>query len=500
GLEWELGPSDQPPGLSWHGRHGGGGARPGGPRRVGGRGRLRAPLPRPRRHRRAPQGVPVPHHLVGGHEALQRRPGAERLRRHGGLPGAAEGHDAARAQPRALPERRDLRRQRAGGGHQPLRQNPARRHDRHLGGQPEPEGLKRLRHLVGAEHQLRGRGDALGDLAHLRGDQGGRGRGPRLRLRGEPEESSERPLQDPDHGHGTLLARGGRHRPRDRHRLPHRGRPERQRQRRGPGGGRGVELPLPLHPGQQERATRRAAGRRQAPGDGHRRGAGGLRRRPLRARAAHRGGLGRHSQPGRRARAGAGGAERREVQPAGGRVLQGRGVLVRRHRRRRGPAGPDLPLLPQVQHARALLRGERPREDRERRQHNDHALGRPVVRRGRDPGSARRRPQPRHGRDAGGPGLQVRPQRPGRLRVRRPHLLPRRQDVLRKHTEPRHNARHLGPVPLPRLLPPGADVRRRPARRARPARLRRARRGGQQVRHGHPRSRGPRPPRRPAGL
>ena len=148
----------------------------------------------------------------------RRPPDAGRTRRHGGVCGAR------RARP-ADPQSRDRRRPgrlRGGAGVRPLRR---RRHDYprlRPGHGRRREGVGQpVRHLA----QLRGRADAVGVVADLRGDAGRAAAGQplqqaaRLRLRGALGR----------HGHrlaaqrtGPVRARGGSHRPGDRHRVPHR--------------------------------------------------------------------------------------------------------------------------------------------------------------------------------------------------------------------------------------------------------------------------------------
>ena len=92
-------------------------------------------------------GAPVP----GAHDGMAAFPGAGR-------------HHHPGAQPRTTTKRRVRR---------SVGKNPYRSSQR--GGTtgivvgPEPQGDKGLRHLVGHPQQLRGRGDAVGYLAHLRG-------------------------------------------------------------------------------------------------------------------------------------------------------------------------------------------------------------------------------------------------------------------------------------------------------------------------------------------
>ena len=101
-----------------------------------------------------------------GTQALQRRAGARRLRRHGGLPGT----EAATPPSWCATTSSGSETPTAGlDRHEPLRPGRPRRHDRHRRGQRRPHGGRGLRHLLGHPEQLRGRGDAVGHLAHLRG-------------------------------------------------------------------------------------------------------------------------------------------------------------------------------------------------------------------------------------------------------------------------------------------------------------------------------------------
>ena len=143
-------------------------------------------------------GAPVP----GAHDGMAAFPGAGR-------------HHHPGAQPRTTTKRRVRR---------SVGKNPYRSSQR--GGTtgivvgPRPQGDKGLRHLVGHPQQLRGRGDAVGYLADLRGDPQYE---PRLRLRGRPEEPREQAIEDPDPGHGLLLARSSGRGSCNRRRVPHRG-------------------------------------------------------------------------------------------------------------------------------------------------------------------------------------------------------------------------------------------------------------------------------------
>ena len=214
----------------------------------------------------------------------------------------------------------------------------------------------------GTLEQLRGRGDAVGHLADLRG---GPHHGPRLRLRGGPERPRERTFAHPDPGHGLLLARGGRHRPGHRHRLPDRGRLQGRHRGREDGGRR-----RPLRPDEGGTGTRVSFLYRYIPRDRSQRpGAlqkgGRLQVLTLEKRPNYNVDL---AFPGDRFQVvwkdvkpeepheSAEDLGRRAIQSPGGRLLRGRGFLVRRHHRRREAARPDLPLPAGEQYPGTLLR------------------------------------------------------------------------------------------------------------------------------------------------
>ena len=158
---------------------------------------------------------------------------------------------------------------------------PGRRHDDADVPRPALDGREALARRD--DLQLRGRRDALGHLAQLRGNRDRPVREGRAaaRLRVRSARGRRRDDREADRRHGPHAARGRRHRPGDGHRVPH--------------GGRGLELRLlPLRrprqarrPGQL-RSGRPAAGRaRRRPGQrGPARARG--RRRPCDRVGGHR--------------------------------------------------------------------------------------------------------------------------------------------------------------------------------------------------------------------
>ena len=193
----------------------------------------------------------------------------ERRRAHAGPP---RRHGGVRRGPEPLPARPQPRGQRAGRRvrqrGQGIRPDGAGRHH-HAGGQPARDQGRVLGQLQRHADELRRRGDALGHLAHLRGDGQrprrrqrlhGRRQQPaaaqaRLRLRGPGLLGRGRaPDARADPRRRPLRARGRRHRPGDRDPLHDRGQ---------------LRLPvglLPLHraaePGDARSASRTAGSSR----------------------------------------------------------------------------------------------------------------------------------------------------------------------------------------------------------------------------------------------
>lgn len=201
-----------------------GAAEPGTRRRAGRRqARVRSAAPDARSHHRAravaaASGLPLPHaQLAPRSDGGRDRVRAREPRRHGLLPGARRADAcAAGAQPRgqlgALRRARRVRRR--------ARLRP-RRLQRGLHGRRVRRDARRAcGDVAGAGRhgrQLRRRGDALGHVAHVRGDHGAPGHG----RHGRPHETARLRLRgraDP-HGHvlggaaarrGPLLPRGPR--------------------------------------------------------------------------------------------------------------------------------------------------------------------------------------------------------------------------------------------------------------------------------------------------
>ena len=319
-------------------------------RRCGG---LRRARPRSARLARSASGVPLRGLLAAPRRHAEPGPaGAGRPRRHGCVPGADGGTFLIRNHELDAGAV-DVE----GAAPVPIRKGSV--YDRSQHGGTTTIALTADNRVLapgqplGDRPELRRWPDAVGHVAHVRGDRGrDRRREARLRVRGRPGPRRRPPS---DQGHGSVRGRGGRGEPQDRRRLPHRGRQ------------RPVRLPVPVPPPRPAAGARQPAqGRRPRghEGSGGRGGSVGGRRgwrhhpedhvgaRPQRRSVRRRlGPLPRRSDP----------------HPEGRRLLVGAGRLLLRVelRLRRGPTAPGPALALRLQglepHARSPSSGRRAR-------------------------------------------------------------------------------------------------------------------------------------------
>ena len=154
--------------------------------------RRRPLVPRLRRARQGSEGLHRPaarlqvSNSLGRERADEiRRRSAVAARRHGGLRGAERRH-RARAQPRAQHGRRRGRWRDAGAAHRGRHVRPRSEGGRHVDAarRPRPPARQGLGELGRHADELRGRPDAVGHLAHVRGGVRHARQAARLRVRG----------------------------------------------------------------------------------------------------------------------------------------------------------------------------------------------------------------------------------------------------------------------------------------------------------------------------